>query len=234
MMNKEKKIKIFKIILTVLAIAMFVGLTAYLVPIMKGLLTQEGKEEYTAKAQSAGIGGVLSILGLEVAQIFVAILPGEPVEVVAGMCYGAVWGTILIMASMAIVSAIIYFLVRKYGKSFIYHFCKKEQIEKLENSKFFKNEKKIEWVLLLLFLIPGTPKDILVYLGGILPIKPGRFLLISTLGRFPSVITSTIAGAALVVGDWRTTIIVYAVTFGFVALFFIGSKMIEYRKRVVG
>lgn len=175
-------------------------------------------------------GGILMIFGLEVAQVIVAILPGEPVEVVAGMCYGGILGTVLIMASMAIISIGIYLLVRKYGKPFIFHFFKPEQVEKMENSKFFKNEERMEWVMLLLFLIPGTPKDLLVYIGGILPIKPSRFIIMSTLGRFPSVVTSTIAGAALVQGNWKTTIIVYAVTFVMVGLFFGISKIIERRK----
>ena len=41
----------------------------------------------------------------------------------------------------------------------------KEKVNKLENSKLFKDPQKIETVMALLFLIPGTPKDLLVYRG---------------------------------------------------------------------
>ena len=58
--------------------------------------------------------------------------------------------------------------------------------------------------MLILFLIPGTSKDLLVY------IKPIRFILISSLARFPSVILSTLAGENLAIGDWKMSIILYA------------------------
>ena len=67
--------------------------------------------------------------------------------------------------------------------------------------------------MIILFLIPGTPKDLLVYIGGLLPINPLRFILISTFARFPSVISSTIVGSRLAQGDIKTSAIVYAVTF---------------------
>ena len=125
---------------------------------------------------------------------FLIIVPGDPIEILAGMCYGGLWGTVFIMASAGIISTIIFFLVRKFGKKFVYNFCDKEKVEKIEKSKLFQNPKKIEMILFLLFLMPGTPKDLLVYVSGLLPIKPIKFILISTFARFPSVITSTLAG----------------------------------------
>ena len=100
-------------------------------------------------------------------------------------------------------------MVRKLGRKFVYDFCNKEQIEKLENSKLMKNTEKIEFIMLILFLIPGTPKDLLVYIGGLLPIKPLRFILISTFARLPSVISSTFAGENIASGDWTFSIIIY-------------------------
>src|SRR5699024_8231913 len=88
------------------------------------------------------------------------------------------------------------------------------------------NPKKIEFIMMILFLIPGTPKDLLVYIAGLLPIKPLRFILISTFARLPSVISSTFAGSNLVVGDWKMSIIIYAVTFLIVgAVIFLINKL---------
>ena len=86
-----------------------------------------------------------------------------------------------------------------------------DKVKKIENSKLFQNPKKIEMIMLILFLLPGTPKDLLVYIAGLLPIKPSRFILISTFARFPSVISSTLAGANIAVGDWKLGIILYAI-----------------------
>ena len=112
------------------------------------------------------------IFGLQFAQIFLIIIPGEPLEVLAGMCYGTIGGTIFITVSAFIISSLIFFAVRKFGRKFVYSFCSKESVEKIENSKLFKNVDKLEWIMIILFLIPGTPKDLLVYIAGLLPIKP--------------------------------------------------------------
>ena len=73
--------------------------------------------------------------------------------------------------------------------------------------------------MIILFLIPGTPKDLLVYIAGLLPIKPLRFILISTFARFPSVISSTIAGANIIEGKFHMIFVSYLVTFLIVAIF---------------
>lgn len=111
-------------------------------------------------------------------------------------------------------SCAIFFAVRKFGRNFLYSFVSKEKIEKLEKSKLFSNPKRIDTILFILFFIPGTPKDLFVYLAGLLPVKPVRFLMISTFARFPSIISSTIAGSSLVEGNWVMIAITYAVTFG--------------------
>jgi len=83
----------------------------------------------------------------------------------------------------------------------------------LEKNKIWNNSKKIDIILFMAFFIPGTPKDIFVYIGGLLPIKPAKFLILATLARFPSIISSTIAGSNLVYGNWRTIVLTYIITF---------------------
>ena len=208
-MSRKNKVKIFKIILTIVVLAIFVGLITYLFPVMKNLSTLEGQVAFKEKVENSGIWGLMLLFGLQVAQIFLIIVPGEPIEILAGMCYGGIWGTVFIMVSACIISTVIFLLVRRFGKKFVCDFCDEEKITKIENNKLFQNPKKIEIILLILFLIPGTPKDFLVYMAGLLPIKPIRFILISTFARFPSVITSTLAGENLVVGDWKKGVILY-------------------------
>ena len=169
--------------------------------------------EFKNKVNESGFLGMLTLFGLQVTQIFLFILPGEPLEILAGMCYGGIGGTIFITVSVFIISTAIFFIVRKLGKKFVYDFCSEEKVKKIENSKLFKNAKKIESIMLILFIIPGTPKDLLVYIAGLLPIKPFRFIMISTFARLPSVVSSTFAGSNLVAGDWKMSIIIYAMTF---------------------
>lgn len=224
-MSRKEKVKVFKIILMILVIVLFVGLAIYLVPVIKELSTLEGQIAFKEKVASMGWIGLLLLFGLQLAQIFLIVLPGEPMEVLAGMCYGGIGGTLFITGSVFLITMLIFFTVRKLGKKFVYDFCDDEKIDKIMNSKVFRNPKKVEWIMIILFLLPGTPKDLLVYISGLLPLKPVRFILISTFARLPSVISSTFAGANLVSGNWQLGLIIYAVIFVLiVAVIFIINK----------
>lgn len=217
-MSRKHKIKIFKIILLIIVATILLGLIIYLFPVMKDLSTVEGQIAFKDKVSASGIIGILTLFGLQVAQIFLIIVPGEPIEILAGMCYGSIGGTIFIMISACIISTTIFFLVRKFGRKFVYDFCDREKVRKIENHKLFQNPKKIEMIMFILFLIPGTPKDLLVYIAGLLPIKPLKFVVISTFARFPSVISSTLAGENLAIGDWKMGLILYAIIFVLVGI----------------
>ncbi len=209
----SKRVKSFKYLLIAIVILLLIGLIAYLFPVIKNLSTTEGQIEFKNHVTNMGALGYLALFGLQFAQIFLIVLPGEPIEVLAGMCYGGIGGTLFITISACIISTLIFFLVRKYGKRFVYSFYNKERIEKIENSKLFKNSQKVEWIMIILFIIPGTPKDLLVYIAGLLPLKPLRFIIISTFARLPSVISSTFAGSSLVEGNWKFGVMIYAITF---------------------
>ena len=60
-----------------------------------------------------------------------------------------------------------------------------------------KDSAKLYLMVFLIFLIPGTPKDTVTYLIGLTPIKLPQFLLMMSLARIPSILSSTIGGAAL-------------------------------------
>ena len=214
----NKRTKIFKIILLIAVIAIMIGVTIYLIPLISELNTVEGQEAFKEKISSSGFLGILMLFGLQFAQIFLFIIPGEPIEILAGICYGEIWGTVFIMLSSMIITAFIYLLVHKLGRKFIYDFVSKEKIEKIEKSKIFQNPKTIRFIIFILFFIPGTPKDLLTYIAALLPIRPLEFIVISSLARFPSVVSSTWAGASLLEGNWEFSLMIYGATFAIVAI----------------
>ena len=180
---------------------------------MRNLSKYEGQLEFKEKVENSGVYGFLTLLALQFAQIFLVIVPGEPLEILAGMCYGAIGGTIFILFSVAITTTIIFLIVRRFGKKFIYQSFDKSKIDRIEKSKIFQNPKKIEYILAICFAITGAPKDILVYIGGLLPIKPVRFIIIATFFRLPSIISSTIVGKYFLEGNWKVSAIAYIITF---------------------
>ena len=216
---KIKKEQIIKITMLILFIIILIYMTIKIIPLFKDISTEEGRLNFKEKVESLGIRGVLVILGLMLAQIFLAVLPGEPVEMLSGMCFGPIGGLMVIYLGVFISSTIILLFVRKFGRSFLYSFVSEEKILKLENSKWFSNTRKIDIALFILFFIPGTPKDLLTYIGGLLPIKPIKFILISTFARFPSIITSTVAGSNIMEGNWKLILTVYAITFVLTGIF---------------
>lgn len=93
----EKKSKILKLIVLIGVILLLVILSIELFPLFQNLTTQEGRQEIENNLAEMGWKGVFTLIGLMIAQVLVPFLPGEPVELIAGVCYGPVFGTVLII-----------------------------------------------------------------------------------------------------------------------------------------
>lgn len=91
----------------------------------------------------------------------------------------------------------------------MYAFYPKEKIEALP---ILNNPKKRNILTFLLFLIPGTPKDLLTYGIGLTDMSIPLYLLLTTAARFPSVITSTIGGDAVGEKKFLWAVVVFAAT----------------------
>lgn len=201
-------------ILLTIAIAWFVGR-----PMLQYL---KEPEKFRAWVDSAGFMGRVYFLGIQILQVVVAIIPGEPVEIGAGYAFGAVEGTILCMLGTIIGSMAVYFFVRRFGVKAVEIFFPIEKIEKL---KFLNTAKKRDALMFLLVFIPGTPKDLLGYVAPIVGITPQAWLFITSVARIPSVVTSTVGGGALGGKEYVFAIIAFAVT-----LLISGIGLLIYRR----
>ena len=214
--NKKRKIvlKITVIILSILAVA----LVCYaFFPLLKNINTEEGRLSFKAKVNSMGLKGFLLLYLLETVQILFVVIPGEPIELLYGMCYGSIKGAIYLTITVFLNTIIVYYIVKKFGRKVLDFFFSEEKIKKFEQKEIFNRKDKIEHILTLLFFLPGTPKDMLLYIGDFLPISKWKFICISTFARFPSVITSTIAGSGITNNNLKVTIVTYIIT-GMIAL----------------
>ena len=142
-------------------------------------------------------------------QIIIAIIPGEPFEIAAGYAFGWLEGTVLCIVSAAIGSIITFGLVRKFGMKLVRIFFSEEQINSV---KFLKTNERRDFLFLIIYMLPGTPKDLLGYFAGLTDLPFPVFCLICSLGRIPSVITSTIGGNALGTQRYGAAIIVFVIT----------------------
>jgi len=179
------------------------------VPIIRWMLRPEFGGWLQERVSSLGVWGVLALLGVQVLQVVVAIIPGEPVELAAGAMYGALGGLVLCLAGCALGSAGVFLAVRRRGRA---AFERTALSAQLRQYRFLREEARLEGLVFLLYLIPGTPKDVLVYVCALTPLPLGRFLLLSTVARVPSVVTSTWAGASFAGNHLWLTLGIFACT----------------------
>lgn len=156
-----------------------------------------------------GILGRIVFVGMVILQVIIAFIPGEPLEIAAGYTFGAIEGTILCLIGLLIGTMIVFVFVRYFGIKAVEVFF---PIDKLKKFKFLQDEKKLEGIIFILYLIPGTPKDMLTYFSGLTDIKLIPFLIITTAARIVSVVTSTIGGNALGKEQYLVAIIVFIIT----------------------
>ena len=116
-------------------------------------------------------------------------------------------------------------LVRRYGSKLVKRFFKQQDIN---NLAFLKTDARRDTTIFIMFLLPGTPKDVLTYVAGLTHISLGKFLLISLSARVPSVLTSTLVGGNLSSGRWQTALVIFAVTglLGLIGIF-INDRLVK-------
>ncbi|MGM9662338.1 MAG: TVP38/TMEM64 family protein [Oscillospiraceae bacterium] len=151
-------------------------------------------EEFRAWVDSHGVGGRLAYMGMVLLQVVVAIIPGEPLEIAAGYAFGALEGTLLCLLAATLGSVVVFWLVRRFGVRLAELFFSREKLQSLH---FLKTTPRRDFLFLLIFMLPGTPKDLLCYFAGLTDIRFPVWLLICSVGRIPSVVTSTVGGNAL-------------------------------------
>ena len=143
---------------------------------------------------------VLLLIAICSVQVIVALIPGELVEIASGYAFGAIQGTVICLAGITLGSVIVILLTRKLGRRFVESIYPREKIDSLP---ILRDPKKRNIFTALLFLIPGTPKDLITYIIGITEMSIPLYLLIATTARLPSIIISTVGGDAL--GDNKFT-----------------------------
>lgn len=207
MMDKKELIK--KLIPIVIFILIMALATVLLWPYINVLSTEEGRAEFKAYIDGIGVFGWFVTLGIQLLQIFIAFIPGEPVELMLGFVWGPWIGLLTCLLGIFIGTLVIFLLVKRFGRPFVRKIVGDKD---LSTYKFLSDPKKIDLTVFVLFFIPGTPKDALTYIAPLAPIKPARYLLIATLARIPSVITSTLLGDSIAEGEYLIAVIVFAVT----------------------
>jgi uncharacterized membrane protein YdjX (TVP38/TMEM64 family) len=143
-------------------------------------------------------------------QVVVAFIPGEVVQAVIGYMYGTIGGGFLTLAGALLSSIFVFYLVRKLGAPFVQGMVGGKDSKRL---KFLTDSKNLNALVLILYLIPGLPKDLFTYVFPLTKIRPSAFFVLSTIGRAPAIFATTFVVSSFRSGDYLQMIIV-AVIFG--------------------
>ncbi len=217
-----------KRIIAIISIVISLGLVAWLtIVIIKSLNLSTGDGfdvgelalSFKRTIDSYGNWGVAVAFAIQMLQVVVSPIPGEVIEVGMGLCFGWFWGMVICLLGSALAAAIIMLFVKKFGIKIVELFV---SVDKINEFRFINNDRKLTGLVFLLYILPGTPKDPLIFFFGLTRIRILDFVVIQTVARIPSVITSTIGGEFLVDDNIWGAILIFAVTgaIALISLFF--------------
>ncbi len=166
-------------------------------------------ERFKTWLLSFGAGGRVIFTAIRAAQTVVKFIPAEPLEIGAGCAFGSIEGMLWCMLGTQIGSLVILALSKRFGMAFTRLFVPEK---KLDSFSFLNNNARLRSLLFIIYLIPGTPKDLITYFAWLMPINPAEFLLLTGIARIPSILTSTLCGNQLINGNYLDAALIFGAT----------------------
>lgn len=214
-MNKKIIISLSVTIIVILIIIL--GVTLYqLQDVFIHINNPEAfKSALDAYQDDLGIFRALILIFLEFLVVMLGIMPAEPVEIVAGLTYGALFGTVLCLIGALLANITIYLLFKKMGDAIVKYIPAYEKWEnKLVNGQF-TGVRIVN--IVLLYVLPIIPYGVIAIIASRSKIHFIPYLIVTTLGVIPSIVICTFMTGSILEGNFIFTlvliiIIVIAVT----------------------
>jgi len=236
----RKALSVIKLLLLVIIIA---GIPAYIIMLNPELIEQINTlEEAEAFLRSFMTGDdyttiYLIYFGVQIIQIIICIIPGQFMNMAAGWLLGFPAAFLLSLAGAAVGTVFTYYVSKLLGQSAIRVLMEPENFNRFLNRL---NSERAYIAVLILYFIPGLPKDFLGYIAGVSNMKFLPFLVLSLIGRTPSLTASIMTGSMLHKGIYTGVIIlaalmVFLIILGFVyrarLMHFIDNGYVKYVKK---
>jgi uncharacterized membrane protein YdjX (TVP38/TMEM64 family) len=142
----------------------------------------------------AGFGNLsfLVFILIQLIQVIIVIIPVDLVNICSGFVFGMPLGFVLSYLGLMMGSVIVFYISRFFGYDFV---CRLISTEKIEKISGMLNSSKGTVGLFLICCIPFIPKDIMMYVAGLTPVKASRLFLIYGISRVPSTLIWVSIGA---------------------------------------
>ena len=188
-MDKRRTITIIKLILLIIIIA---GVPAYLYINYRDTLFSSEWLSRLPETLSKYKGHTAAVLfGIQVLQVIISIIPGQPIQFAASYMFGVLRGFLLSIAGAVIGATIAFYIAKLLGKDSLYLVFDKDKVDEYHKRL---NSGKGLLAVLIFYLIPGLPKDLVAYVAGITDMRFRPFIIISTIGRSPGMLGSLLLG----------------------------------------
>jgi len=192
--EKISRKTIIKFVIFGLIIVALIGYLAWDI-IAKGPLTQllMNRDELVHIMNTMGPWAPLLYILLQIVQVIVAPIPGQIVGGVGGFLFGH-WGILWTTIGSIIGFWLVFLIARKFGRPLLEKIFKKSLIDKFD---FIINAKGAPLIIFAIFLLPGFPDDVVCYIAGLTRLPMRTLLLISILGRFPTIVLTNYIGMGI-------------------------------------
>jgi uncharacterized membrane protein YdjX (TVP38/TMEM64 family) len=165
----------------------------------------------------------LLFIGLQALQVLAAPVPGEVTGFVGGLIFGGFWGVVYSTIGLTLGSWAAFLLARWLGRPLVERIVRPETIRRYD----YVMKHKGQFLVFLLFLIPGFPKDLLCYILGLGHMGQREFLLVSTSGRLLGTTLLTVGGSFFRAARYGAFFTVVGIGIGTVLLVMIYRENIE-------
>lgn len=193
----KKKISRSTIIKFVILGAVILAVLVYLAwdVLTKGPIMQllSNRDELVKVMNDFGPWAPFFYVALQILQVVVAPVPGQIVGGVGGFLFGH-WGILWTTIGSFIGFWLVFSIARKFGRPLIEKIFKKPAVEKFD---FIINAKGSALIIFAIFLLPGFPDDLVCYIAGLTKLSMKKLMLISILGRFPTIVITNYIGMGL-------------------------------------
>lgn len=136
-------------------------------------------------------GAALTLAVLQIVQVIIYFLPGQPIQFASSYMFGIIRGFLISIIGAVVGTFISFFTARFLGRDFVELLFDKDKVDDYDSKL---NSGKGLLLVLLIYLLPGVPKDLLSYVAGISGMRFRPFILISTIGRSPGMLGSLLLG----------------------------------------
>ena len=154
-----------------------------------GVITSEDKDRIKTWVKQFGALGPIVLIAAMTAQMFLFVIPNLLLFIIATLCYGPIWGSLICLGGVFISSSLGFLIGKKLGPRAIDRFVSEKAQERISVFVKLYGAKAVG-----ILRLSSLASDGLGFVAGILEMEYKKFILATMSGIFPVVLLIAIFG----------------------------------------